>query len=44
MIQTPGGGGWGPPEERDTDRIEKDLENGLISSDNTNGTYHNNKD
>ena len=44
MIQTPGGGGWGPPGERDTDRIEKDLENGLISSDNTNVTYHNNKD
>ena len=44
MIQTPGGGGWGPPGERDTERIEKDLENGLISSDNANGTCHNNKD
>ena len=44
MIQTPGGGGWGSPAERDAGRIENDLVNGLINSDNDNSPCQNNKD
>ncbi len=29
-IRTAGGGGYGPPEERDPDAIKKDVENGLL--------------
>jgi N-methylhydantoinase B len=30
-AQTAGGGGWGPPEERDKDRIQQDVRTGKIS-------------
>jgi N-methylhydantoinase B len=31
-IETPGGGGWGDAKSRDTDRLECDIKNGLITS------------
>jgi N-methylhydantoinase B len=32
-LQTAGGGGYGKPEERDLERVERDLREGLISAD-----------
>lgn len=31
FFETPGGGGFGPPQQRDADRLQRDLEDGLIS-------------
>ena len=31
IIVTPGGGGWGDPSEREQDKVERDLAEGLIS-------------
>ncbi|WP_198174099.1 hydantoinase B/oxoprolinase family protein [Mesorhizobium xinjiangense] len=31
-IRLPGGGGWGPPEERDRNAVRRDLVDGFISS------------
>lgn len=31
IFETPGGGGFGPPRERDPDDIRRDLDEGLIS-------------
>jgi N-methylhydantoinase B/oxoprolinase/acetone carboxylase alpha subunit len=33
MVETPGGGGWGDPRERDREQINADLRDGLISRD-----------
>jgi N-methylhydantoinase B len=33
LVETPGGGGWGDPRERDRERINADLRDGLISRD-----------
>ena len=30
-IETPGGGGWGDPRQRDRQRVRHDVEEGLIS-------------
>ncbi len=30
-IETPGGGGWGDPAQRDPEAVQRDLQNGLIS-------------
>ena len=30
-IETPGGGGWGDPRQRDPDRVQKDCDSGLIT-------------
>ena len=30
-IQTPGGGGWGDPRQRDPSQVERDVEAGLVS-------------
>lgn len=31
LVECPGGGGWGPPAERDPDRVREDLKQGYIS-------------
>ena len=31
VIETAGGGGWGSPEKRDTERVLEDVKNGIIS-------------
>jgi N-methylhydantoinase B len=31
MVETPGGGGWGHPGERDRELVRLDLRDGLIS-------------
>ena len=31
VIETAGGGGWGPPEERSPESVLKDVTNGFIS-------------
>jgi len=31
VFETPGGGGFGPPLERDSDSLQRDLDEGLIS-------------
>jgi N-methylhydantoinase B len=31
MIDSPGGGGYGPPEQRDPERVRHDVEEGLVS-------------
>ena len=31
VIETAGGGGWGPPKERDPARVLEDVTNGFIS-------------
>ena len=33
VLHTPGGGGFGDPEERDPQRVRIDIENGLVSAD-----------
>ncbi len=33
VFETPGGGGYGPPENRDPEALARDLEDGLISAD-----------
>ena len=30
-LETPGGGGYGPPEERDSDAVSRDLELGYVT-------------
>ncbi|TCT44587.1 hydantoinase B/oxoprolinase family protein [Martelella mediterranea] len=32
ILQTPGGGGFGPPEKRSAEKLEQDLRRGLVSS------------
>ncbi len=39
IFETPGGGGFGPPEERSDSAVERDLEGGLISADAATSTY-----
>jgi N-methylhydantoinase B len=39
MIQTPGGGGWGAPSEREDSSVQTDLENGLISEETARSIY-----
>lgn len=31
VFETPGGGGFGPPPERDGDSLQRDLDEGLVS-------------
>jgi N-methylhydantoinase B len=31
-ILMPGGGGYGPPEERDRERVRRDVEEGFVSA------------
>ena len=31
IVRTPGGGGWGPPEERDAQAVQRDVEAGYVS-------------
>jgi len=38
-IETPGGGGWGDPQERDGNAIAKDIEEGLISRERAGSVY-----
>ncbi|MEM8776126.1 MAG: hydantoinase B/oxoprolinase family protein [Pseudomonadota bacterium] len=33
ILETPGGGGFGPPEQRDPDAVRRDVNEGLISQD-----------
>jgi len=40
ILQTPGGGGVGPPANRASDAIARDLSDGLISSDAAKTIYH----
>lgn len=39
VFETPGGGGFGPPQERGRDDIRRDLEEGLISRKSARDTY-----
>ena len=32
ILETGGGGGWGPPEERAMERIQRDLDRGYITA------------
>jgi N-methylhydantoinase B len=38
-IETPGGGGWGDPAERDPAAVDHDVEEGLISAERTRSLY-----
>ena len=38
-VQTPGGGGWGAPEERDADAVRQDVADGLVSPDRASEVY-----
>ena len=38
-IETPGGGGWGDPEERDAEKVEEDVRNGLVSRERADAHY-----
>ena len=38
-VQTPGGGGWGAPAEREPDRLERDVRAGLISPERAREVY-----
>lgn len=38
-ISSPGGGGWGPPEERDPAHVKDDLRNGFITPEQARATY-----
>ena len=40
VLRTPGGGGFGPPEERAAAAVERDLADGLISADAAEEIYH----
>jgi N-methylhydantoinase B len=31
LIDSPGGGGWGDPAERDPERLEEDVQQGFVS-------------
>ena len=39
QIETPGGGGWGDPSERDRDLLEQDVAEGLISPERAREVY-----
>lgn len=39
VIETAGGGGWGPPEERDHARVLADVTNGFISTEKARAVY-----
>lgn len=39
VSECPGGGGWGPPEERCPDRVREDLKQGYITMDEAVGVY-----
>jgi N-methylhydantoinase B len=39
VIQTPGGGGYGPPEERESAAVIEDVGKGLVSRDSACGVY-----
>jgi len=41
IIRTAGGGGYGPPEKRPTEKIRKDIENGLLTPDEALKNYPN---
>ncbi len=43
-IETPGGGGWGDPAERDEIRVESDIRDGLVSPERARDRYHYGKD
>ena len=38
-TQTPGGGGWGDPSERDQADVDRDVEDGLISAEQAANVY-----
>ena len=38
-VQTPGGGGWGAPAERERYRLERDVRAGLISPERAREVY-----
>ncbi|MEQ8369591.1 MAG: hydantoinase B/oxoprolinase family protein, partial [Alphaproteobacteria bacterium] len=40
ILQTPGGGGFGKPADRDRDAVARDLAHGLISDDAATTLYH----
>jgi N-methylhydantoinase B len=33
LVETPGGGGWGPAEERSPQLVAADVENGYLQAD-----------
>ncbi len=39
VFETPGGGGFGPPEERNPDALRQDVESGLVSPESAKKTY-----
>lgn len=38
-IETQGGGGWGDPEDRDSDRVHKDIRDGKVSEESARTAY-----
>lgn len=38
-VLTPGGGGWGPPEERDPHRVAYDVRDGLLTLEEAHDIY-----
>ena len=38
-VETPGGGGWGDPENRDSSSIDRDVEEGLVSDERASDVY-----
>jgi len=44
ILQTPGGGGYGDPAERDGKVLQQDLSDGLISDDAARTFYKSTKD
>ena len=38
-MHTPGGGGYGPPSERDPELLRRDVENGYVTPDAASGIY-----
>jgi N-methylhydantoinase B len=39
-IMTGGGGGWGPPAERDPEAVRRDVREGYVSADAARRDYH----
>jgi N-methylhydantoinase B len=39
ILETPGGGGFGPPSKRSAEDIQRDVDHGLVSSDAARADY-----
>jgi N-methylhydantoinase B len=39
QVVTPGGGGWGPPEDRDAQAVRRDVHEGLVSPERAAAVY-----